>query len=158
PERIVRLLNALQDSALVATTGQHRDLLAEQRTAQEPTEEECITIARQKAGAIMRLACQLGALCAEADETLCEQFSELGELLGISHQLDNDAHDLYDLLHSQNPVLISDQATISTGSIKTDLIREKKTLPVVLAASKEVTIQKSSSVVDEEKNEEYQRT
>src|SRR6266567_7351075 len=75
PALIVRLLNTLQESALVVTAGQHRDVLAEQRSAQDFTREECIEIAAAKAG-IMCLACRLGAVCAEADEAVCEQFSE----------------------------------------------------------------------------------
>jgi len=53
-------------------------------------------------------------------------------MLGIAHQLDNDAHDLYDLLHHD-----STQATdagTSSAQFKSDLSRGKKTLPVVLAA------------------------
>ena len=135
-ERILTLLDAIQESILAATSGQHRDLLAEQRSAQELTREECIEIAAGKAGAIMRLACRLGALCAGATDAECEQLSEAGELLGISHQLDNDAHDLYYLLQSDNSALTPSEAL----SVKTDLVREKKTLPVVLAAKREDTL------------------
>src|SRR5258706_11861516 len=78
PDLVLRLLEAFQESSLTATSGQHRDLLAEQRLAQDLTQEECIEIAAGKAGSIMRLACRLGALCAGADDTLCTQFSELG--------------------------------------------------------------------------------
>src|ERR1700724_1139000 len=66
PEKILRLLSTLQESALVVTAGQQWDVLAEQRPAQEFTREECIEVAAAKAGSIMRLACLLGALCADA--------------------------------------------------------------------------------------------
>lgn len=156
PALILRLLGTLQESALVATAGQHRDLLDEQRPAQDLTREECIEIARAKAGSIMRLACRLGAICAGASDTVCEQFSELGELLGIAHQLDNDAHDLYYLLQSESSAEMPVGLEMVTKSLKTDLVRRKKTLPIVLAARKNDTLQTTSSSTDGKK-EEYVR-
>ncbi len=135
-ERVLLLLDVLQSSALHATVGQHRDLLAEQRSAHDMTEEECIEIAAGKAGAIMRLACLMGALLADADETLCDLFGEMGELLGIAHQLDNDSHDLYYLLQGQSPA-VDAANTEQVPGVKSDLARGKKTLPVVLAAKNE---------------------
>src|SRR5439155_16041161 len=119
---------------------------------QDLTQEECIEIAAAKAGALMRLACRLGALCAGADDVLCELFSELGELLGIAHQLDNDAHDLYYLLQSETSAVPPAQAEDITRSIKTDLVRQKKTLPVVLAARVNSSLQKASAPVDKEEH------
>ena len=136
-ERVLRLLDALQSSALHATAGQHRDLLAEQRPAHDMTDEECIEIAAGKAGAIMRLACLVGALLADADETLCDLFSEMGEMLGIAHQLDNDSHDLYYLLQGQSSTVETASVGQMPQSVKSDLARGKKTLPVVLAAKNE---------------------
>ncbi len=153
PGRILSLLDTLQASALNAAAGQHRDLLAEKRSAQELTLEECIEIAASKAGALMRLACRLGALCAEADDVMCEHFSELGELLGIAHQLDNDAHDLYYLLQSETSAVPPTKAENITRSIKTDLVRQKKTMPVVLAARVNSSLQKATApVVDKEEH------
>ncbi|MFL5697105.1 MAG: polyprenyl synthetase family protein [Ktedonobacteraceae bacterium] len=152
PGRILSLLDTLQASALNAAAGQHRDLLAEQRSAQELTLEECIEIAASKAGALMRLACRLGALCARADDVMCEHFSELGELLGIAHQLDNDAHDLYYLLQSETSAVPPTKAENITRSIKTDLVRQKKTMPVVLAARVNSSLQKASAPVDKEEH------
>ena len=155
---ILRLLETLQESALVITAGQHRDVLAERRQVQEFTREECIEIAAAKAGSIVRLACRLGALCAGADEKLCEQFSEFGELLGIAHQLDNDSHDLYYLLQGNTSSLAPMETKTNTGHVKSDLAREKKTLPIVLALQMyNAALQKSSLQADQEK-EEYLRS
>ncbi len=147
-ERVLRLLDTLQSSALQATAGQHRDLLAEQRSARDMSDEECIEIAAGKAGAIMRLACLVGALLAGADEVLSVQFGEMGELLGIAHQLDNDSHDLYYLLQGQTSSV--DAANNKTGSVKSDLVRGKKTLPVVLAARRELMLQLNAALTNEE--------
>jgi geranylgeranyl pyrophosphate synthase len=149
PTHILRLLDTLQDVTLTATAGQHRDLLAEKQSAQEVSQEDCIEIAAGKAGALIRLACRMGALCAGADDVLCDRFSELGELLGIAQQLDNDAHDLYYLLRHQP--LASRPITMEAAqqSVKTDLVRGKKTLPVVIAAQREKLLQKAAALADE---------
>ncbi len=157
-ERILLLLDALQACALSATAGQHRDLLAEQQLARDFTQEDCIEIARGKAGSLMRLAFLLGAICAEADEQVCEQFSKLGELLGIAHQLDNDAHDLYYLLQDASVGEASNGTPVETKSApktrKTDLTRGKKTLPIVLAAHSENALQGNIAQADEQKQEQ----
>ncbi|MDQ6660782.1 MAG: polyprenyl synthetase family protein, partial [Chloroflexota bacterium] len=155
-DTVVRLLDTMQEAVIVATVGQHRDLLAEHRPAQDLTFEECIEIAAGKGGSLMRLACRIGALCADANTLLVEQFSELGKLLGISYQLDNDSHDMYYLLQTQHLVSGDTGKESLFLSRKTDLIRNKKTLPVVLAAQKKDTLQEQSLVADE-KNEEYVR-
>jgi geranylgeranyl pyrophosphate synthase len=132
PALILRLLQAFNECTIAAAIGQHRDLLAEQRPALGFTREECIEIAAGKAGAIMRLACESGAICAGANRKVNDQFAELGTMLGIAHQLDNDAHDLYHLLHREiSPAIDSE---ISGGQPKSDLAHGKKTLPIVLSA------------------------
>lgn len=64
--------------------------------------------------------------------------------MGIAHQLDNDAHDLYYLLE-----LVDTSSGVSVeGNVKTDLARGKKTLPVVLAASMNTPLQDSNKLAD----------
>lgn len=148
-ERIVILLDAFQSYALRATTGQHRDLLAETRPAVGFTEEECFEIAEGKAGAIMGLVCALGAIVAGADDQLCAQFATMGTLLGIAHQLDNDSHDLYDSLQAFSLSRETTTANNERKSVKSDIARGKKTLPVVLAANRPDTPHSSASHTDE---------
>ncbi|HYU72764.1 MAG TPA: polyprenyl synthetase family protein [Ktedonobacteraceae bacterium] len=131
---ILRCFDTIQESLLVAITGQQRDLLAEQRAVEQVTVEECIEIASEKAGALMSLACRMGALCTGANDEVCEQYALLGQLLGISHQLDNDCHDLYYLLQGESVAQSMDEGVSIAKQSKTDLIRSKKTLPIVLAA------------------------
>lgn len=150
PDRVVQLLDAFHSSTLRATGGQHRDLLAEKHLAEDLTQEECFAIARDKAGAIMGLACKLGAICAGAVDEEIEEFSSLGELLGIAHQLDNDAHDLYYLLQ------VGSLTQESIKSVKTDLLRNKKTLPVVIAAKHVHDLHSRAKAADME-NEDYQQ-
>jgi geranylgeranyl pyrophosphate synthase len=155
-ERILRLLDTLQEAALTATAGQHRDLLGEQQSALEITQEDCIEIARGKAGALIRLTCRLGALCAGAHDALCELLSELGELLGIAQQLDNDAHDLYYLLQDHPSQTVSTPTENIPRSVKTDLVRGKKTLPVVIAAQRNQSLQNAAVSADEMSEEQIQ--
>lgn len=149
---VLQLLGEMNEATLVATSGQHRDILAEQREARDLTREECIEIAAAKAGAIMRLACLLGAICAGATDAECAEFAEMGELLGIAHQLDNDAHDLYYLLASADA---SSDIPVES-SLKTDLVRGKKTLPVVLAAGIRESLQEDPTPSDGEKQQYMQ--
>jgi geranylgeranyl diphosphate synthase type I len=125
PALLTRMLDTVQRSMLLASSGQQQDLLAERRPVCELTREDCIEIAAAKAGALLSLACQLGALCADVEERQLKQCAEMGRLLGIAAQLDNDAHDLFHLLLPLGQ---------SSRNRKSDLARGKKTLPVVLAA------------------------
>lgn len=162
---ILRLLNTLQQSALGITSGQHRDILAEKRSTQEFTLEECIDIAAVKSGALLGLACRLGAQCAGANSVLCGQYAEFGELLGIAAQLDNDCHDLYYLLRGKIPTTLPEEEGSPSWSVKSDLVRGKKTLPIVLAAAEisktrgvmgaslDAVLQSSSELSSEERDE-----
>lgn len=164
----LRLFHALQEATLTATGGQHEDLLAEHHSLLDYSSERCIAIAAAKAGALLRLACRMGALCAKADNILVESFSTLGELLGIAGQLDNDAHDLSFLLQNTPPDDFSNGAGASATTRKSDLIRGKKTLPIVLAAASlskagkstgdffDSALQKVSPLADSE-SEEYRQ-
>jgi geranylgeranyl diphosphate synthase, type I len=147
---LLRLLEAFQQSTLTATAGQHKDLLAEQRSVFTITTEDCIAVAAEKAGALLRLACNVGAMCAGAEKEECEMFSALGEFLGIAHQLDNDSHDLYHILQrDSSPLYIKTEPVVK--NVKTDLIRQKKTLPVVFAARSRSTLQKHLPLSDSER-------
>jgi geranylgeranyl pyrophosphate synthase len=148
PEHILALLTTLQAASLTATAGQHQDLLAEQKPVEAFDQETCMAIAAGKAGALMRLACLLGAMCAGASEQLCEQCATLGELLGIAHQLDNDCHDLSAALY--------EDATPGRR-VKTDLQRGKKTLPVVLAAAAQKAALQEQAAQTDKKIEENER-
>ncbi len=130
--QVLRLLETLDACTMEAVTGQHRDLLAEGRSVHDLSREECIDIAAGKAGGIMRAACLLGAVNAGAKKSVLRQFADVGTSLGIAHQLDNDAHDLYYLLHHASSYDAASET--SRASMKSDLARGKKTLPIVLAA------------------------
>jgi len=132
-DRVLALSRIMQDTLLIATAGQHRDLLAEQSAFDTYTLERCIDITAMKSGALMSLPFHLGALCAGADEQMCRKFAELGRLLGIAAQLDNDCRDLYYTCHERFAPIDLSGGGASTKAAYTDLARRKKTLPIVLA-------------------------
>jgi len=146
-----RLLETLLEATKTVMSGQHRDVLAEQQDIATVTYEQCIEIATAKAGTLMRLACLLGAIAAGANDEQCQQFAQLGENLGISHQLSNDAHDIEQLL----PVRDAQQQQ-KGGEVKTDIVRGKKTLPIFFAAEKGVTLSQSEKAVDRLTEEQVQ--
>jgi geranylgeranyl pyrophosphate synthase len=81
---------------------------------------------------------------AGAEEDICERFAKIGNLLGIAAQLDNDSHDLYYLLHREDDPVSERQMKSCTRMRKTDLIREKKTLPLVLAFQQQKMTERST--------------
>jgi geranylgeranyl pyrophosphate synthase len=124
-ERLHSLLSVFHQQWQRATLGQHRDLLAEQRSMQEISTEECLHIIEDKSGSLLSLVCSLAALSVGASATISDLFAYAGFQIGIAHQIDNDINDLSTLL---NPV-----PTVAGHVYKSDLMRGKKTLPIVLA-------------------------
>ena len=123
PQQAVRLIAAFSEASLTATAGQHRDILTAQRPVASLSAQECMEILAAKSGSLMSLACRLGALCAGVSEQACVAWARLGELMGLAHQLDNDAHDVYDILAAD---VLTRREVDAQG-------RAAKKLPVVLA-------------------------
>lgn len=132
-----RLLDAVDEELLVAVSGQHQDLLAEAR--EEVTLEECLATDMAKAGALLRLTCRLAAMAVDAPSQISAAFARIGENVGTAFQIENDAHDL--------EMQLSDAAE----SGKSDLLRHKKTLPILYATRQLVALQESPSPADREK-------
>ncbi len=148
---ILPLLETFQASSFQVVIGQHQDLLAERQPFEAFTVQDCLALSKAKSGSLMSLACRLGAMAASASDMLCRQFAALGELVGMSHQLDNDCHDLYDELGITAGPLSPPVAPVTTGSVKTDLARGKKTLPVVLLAQQVGALQAGAVIADTER-------
>jgi geranylgeranyl pyrophosphate synthase len=132
PSFVLSLLNALGASFLKSVNGQHIDILLENTQFSNMSEADSMKMIDLKSGSLMSLAMKLGALCAGAEEEICDKYAECGRLLGIAYQLDNDSHDLYDLMYNKEEI---ETQTSSQKPIKTDLIREKKTFPIVIAST-----------------------
>jgi geranylgeranyl pyrophosphate synthase len=138
-ERLFSLLAVLHAKWLRATQGQHRDLLVEKQAMQDISSEECLRITEDKSGSLVSLACSLATISTSAPEQIRDLFASAGLQVGIAYQLDNDIRDLSTLL---DPSLASGDDTY-----KTDLARNKKTLPIVLAAERLAYHQQHASPV-----------
>jgi geranylgeranyl pyrophosphate synthase len=140
-----RLWDTFIENSLFACGGQHQDLVAEQQPIEHFQAEDALMMAEAKSGSLMRLTCLLGALSVEASEEICNLVAEMGLALGMAHQLDNDAHDLYAAL--QPPLSTAEEFLSPLPPVKSDLRRGKKTLPIILAAQQN-TLQKEATAAD----------
>lgn len=94
--------------------GQALDLEAETR---ELDEDEITLLQAMKTGALIRFACEAGALTAGAAEEDRQRMARFGEIVGLAFQLRDDLLDL-----------TADSATLGKATGK-DAARGKKTLP-----------------------------
>lgn len=120
PPRLVGIASA---ELRLAMSGQHLDLLSEQRPWGGFDPEECISIIEGKSGTLCRMVCRLACAVVGASGQLATLFAEMGTHVGIAAQLENDIHDLEQALSADG----------TASRQKTDLLREKKTFPLVLA-------------------------
>lgn len=120
-----------------AMSGQHLDLLSEQRSWDGFAPEACIDIIEAKSGTLCRMVCRLACAVVGASGQLASLFAELGTQVGIAAQLENDIHGL------EGELLSTDGAA---SPQKTDLLRSKKTFPLVLAY--QASLQKPYSPAD----------
>jgi geranylgeranyl diphosphate synthase type I len=118
--------DALWRGLLVATGGQHLDLVA--AGAPSLSVDDCLDIARRKGGALAEACCRAGAALGTDDAGLIERCGLLGRSIGLYGQLDNDMHD----------------AGSNTG--KSDLERCKPTLPITIARAGDTSSALSDAV------------
>jgi len=119
PERILDFASLLDQTCVRVCEGQFLDISFESRT--DVTAERYRVMATRKTGALFAASAQSAAMLASDDPSVREQLARFGEEFGQAFQ----AHD--DLLGIW-------ASTERTGKIEmNDLVKRKKTLPVVLA-------------------------
>ena len=91
PERVPLFVRALAQAGLTASGGQHLDLTAEGR--EDVSTADALDIARRKAGAMVGVACRLGALLGTGDEEVLALYDAWGCHYGTAAQLANDLRD-----------------------------------------------------------------
>lgn len=111
PERAHQIGLLLAEGSLRACVGQDRDLASE--NCPEVSEAAALAIARAKSGALVALACQMGAAVATSDAATLDLVGRFGANVGIAAQLLND--------------LVDVDPEAARGS---DLRRRKMTLPI----------------------------
>jgi geranylgeranyl pyrophosphate synthase len=143
-DRTGRLASIASEELRQAMSGQHRDLLAEQRPLHDFDPEECVAIAKSKAGSLCRMVCRLATAVVGASDEIAGLFGEIGTHIGIAAQIENDIHDL-------------ERAFTATGSAstqKSDLARSKKTFPLVLS---HIVLQQPSPSADVAEHQRHEQ-
>lgn len=113
--RAAQLSSCLADGVLAACTGEDFDILFEE--VANVSEQQALTMTERKAGSLVAMACQLGALVTTDDPNLVARLASFGRTIGIVVQLLND-------------LAAIDPSAPECGS---DLRRRKKTLPIAYA-------------------------
>ncbi len=125
PQEILSMVNILDKASLRMLEGLHQDMVYQERVDILP--EAYLETAREKVGALMGAALELGALCGGASKEQGRAFREFGEEIGVAFQVQEDIQMLWgepisgrprgaDLLNKKKgyPVLYTlDQAEIS---------------------------------------------
>jgi geranylgeranyl diphosphate synthase type I len=122
PEVVLRASKILTRATLEMIEGQALDLALEEKV--EVTLEEYEAMALRKTGALLGAALELGALLAGADDKL-EAFRSFGCALGLAFQGRDDILGIW-----------GERARMGKAP-KGDLLRKKKSLPIVLALERE---------------------
>ncbi len=105
------------EAARMVCEGELRQIL--QRDVLSLDEESYIDIVQGKTGELCRVACQLGAICSDADPAIVAALQEYGASLGIAFQIADDYLDLW-----------GDDGEVGK-TLGTDLQQGKMTLPLI---------------------------
>jgi geranylgeranyl diphosphate synthase type I len=128
-ERRLRAIALLARASLRLCAGQHGDLDA--AAAALPTLAQYYAMIEGKTAALLAAAAELGALVAGCDAATQEVYGRLGRELGVAFQLQDDLLDVWG--HADR-----------TGKpAREDLRNKKRSLPVVLAATRASGVQRT---------------
>ena len=107
----------LDQACLELCEGQYQEIRFQEQL--QVSQATYLKMVEKRAGALLGCAAALGALCAAADEDVCQKFQRTGQKLGVARQIRDDLLHLWGSLGD----------TASTG----DILNKKKSLPVVHA-------------------------
>ena len=117
-QEILSMVNILDKASLRMLEGLHQDMVYQERVDILP--EAYLVTAREKVGALMGAALELGALCGGASKEQGRAFREFGEEIGVAFQVQEDIQMLWGEPISGRP----------KGA---DLLNKKKGYPVLYA-------------------------
>jgi geranylgeranyl pyrophosphate synthase len=141
--RIYNLLTLLHRLLLRAAYGQHMDILME--AIDNVTPEAALSMMHTRAGALGELICQFPALAVRA-RRITEDFGRFGEYMSMARQMQDDIYDF------------TAGIAAPLTAMKSDVRREKKTLPAVLTAHQLIYLQTSMHAhSNEERTDELRR-
>jgi len=93
PEQITCLVNELATGTRDMVVGQVYDTLGGLPAEQSPLEQLKL-VHKNKTGALLRAACRMGAICANADQNTLDVLSRYGETVGLMFQVVDDLLDV----------------------------------------------------------------
>lgn len=109
---------ALQETVQTLAEGQHEDLALEEGSL-APTEAAYLSMIAKKTGSLFGTAAYLGARSAGASMAVASAYREFGTRVGVAYQLVDDVWGIWGAPNGEKPA--------------DDLVRRKKTLPVLIA-------------------------
>jgi geranylgeranyl diphosphate synthase type I len=112
-------VGCLDEAVQRLIAGQSSDMGFESRT--DVRLEECLSMAADKTGALMRCACSIGAIAVGAEKDVTGALGDFGEHIGLAFQLVDD------LLGIRGAPEVTGKPALS------DLRSKKKSVPVVVA-------------------------
>ncbi|MBI4331254.1 MAG: polyprenyl synthetase family protein [Chloroflexi bacterium] len=120
PERVIEALRISNQTCLRLCEGQHLDLSYEKRL--DITVEDYLNMIRGKTAALFECSFGLGALLGTENQAVIEDLRRCGHLLGLAFQIKDDVLGIW--------------GGEAIGKSDNDLLKKKKTLPVVYALEK----------------------
>jgi geranylgeranyl diphosphate synthase type I len=117
------VVGCLDEAVQRLIAGQSSDVDFESRT--DVRLEECLSMAADKTGALMRCACSIGAIAVGADKDATAALGDFGEHIGLAFQLVDD------LLGIWGAPEVTGKPALS------DLRSKKKSVPIVVALNSE---------------------
>ena len=118
PDHVLQGVQTLDAACLRVCEGLHLELVYQERL--DITEISYLKMARDKVGALVGCAFELGGLAASAPLEACQRLRDFGEDLGVAFHVQEDIQELWGDPSSGKPKGI-------------DLLNKKKSLPVVHA-------------------------
>lgn len=121
-KRVLSAARALWQACRLLCEGQYLDVLYE--TRQEITADEYMQVVTAKTGALMGASAELGALVGSEDSGLVACLASFGRHLGVAFQIHDDILGIWEEVGT-------------TGKSRyDDIVRRKKTLPVIFGLAK----------------------
>ncbi|MBI2170505.1 MAG: polyprenyl synthetase family protein [Chloroflexi bacterium] len=117
-ERSLRLLQTLDNACLRLCEGMYQEMVFQERV--DVTQAAYLHMAREKVGALIGCALELGATAAGADEPARLRFRAFGEEVGVAFQVQEDVQSLWG-------------QPFSGKEFGLDVLNKKKGYPIILA-------------------------
>ena len=131
---IVSVINTINSLCITACVGQHLDLSLASDT--NLSEDMYFRITGMKSATQIECACQVGALLATTDQELVDNFSKLGNNLGMASQIANDIQGITSGIDLQKrrmtlPVIYALNQAKEDDRYQLELIFDRQSGPVI---------------------------